>query len=523
MTSGEFSPTRDSIIRGKHVDIILQSGPELSDYLQESHGPETLYHMPSETLHYPITHASLDFYKNEPDDLSLFANTTFDALAVNGPNIRNWQNKLSTLLKDSMIAQELEVYDLPHQQHDFYIKMNDTIAARIQFSADTHECSVLLSTENLSELSYASEGKYTFEPDPDSSQTSEHIDVLRDFASMWSLAIDTITDKLGSADMENLPRPQIVLAPPADAHADIDESKQIVVWKNPTPQLDMPEIELYSSPENGFMSIGGLTDAKQRLADIADLFTDQVASYMYGLSPQHFILHGPPGTGKTSLVKAFAYEIGGTLEQVKSSDIISKYVGESAQNLEAMFTKLYERPGNERIVLFFDEFEALGMSGKAGTQERVDVKKLLNQAIDNITANHKNIIIAAATNSDIDDLEPSLVRPGRIEPIGAGNPNELERADIWATVLTQSIVSFGGAEGIEFHAASESSINEFIPYDVDINPIDLAHHSEGLNGSHFEVLLIRARMKKFRHYKRTGELTIVTHDDVLAEIAQYGR
>jgi hypothetical protein len=522
MTTGEFAtPSDDGIIRGIHTDIALNNVDELQSYLTESYGPETLYRMQPEGLYYPIHYASLEFHKNDTDDLSLFANSTFDALVVNGQEIKNWQKLLSQRLTQAFIAEGIEIYRLPHQRHDFYAKIDDMHAIHVRFDAETHECSVILSTEYLSSLSYASEGKHRFEPDPDDTEPVPHIDLLRRFSTVWVSVLDAITDEFGETTLEERERPRInVGLPPAESAEEPDStSKELDILR----PLDPPEVEMFASNTDGLDMIGGLTHAKRRLREIADMFKDPVGSYMYGLSATHFLLHGPPGTGKTSLVQAFANELGAKVWPIDSTSLVDKWVGNTGKNTKDVFEALKQQPGDELIVVFMQEFEAIAISGNGGTQERLDMKKQLNLAIDDITKNHKNIIIAADTNADIADLEPSLVRAGRIEPIGAPAPDETERVDVWAAVLTKSIRSFGGMNDIEEASQDAEKIPVFIPYEEDIDPNELARLTDGRTGADFEEMLTKARIKQFQLFRRTGEYGRVSQADLIEQIRMFGR
>jgi transitional endoplasmic reticulum ATPase len=71
------------------------------------------------------------------------------------------------------------------------------------------------------------------------------------------------------------------------------------------------------------------------------------------------LLYGLPGTGKTMMAKAIANELDGAFFSVKCSDILSKWVGESEQNIKGLFATARQYPIS---VIFFDEFEAIGAS-----------------------------------------------------------------------------------------------------------------------------------------------------------------
>ena len=67
------------------------------------------------------------------------------------------------------------------------------------------------------------------------------------------------------------------------------------------------------------------------------------------------VLYGPPGTGKTMLACVMAHELGLDLYRVDTSEIGSKYIGETEKNLSALFDAARGSNG----ILFFDEADAL--------------------------------------------------------------------------------------------------------------------------------------------------------------------
>ena len=69
----------------------------------------------------------------------------------------------------------------------------------------------------------------------------------------------------------------------------------------------------------------------------------------------NLLMFGPPGTGKTEFVKHFGKELDRKVLVMKGSDLISKYVGKSEQNI----AKAFQRAETEHVILFFDEIDGL--------------------------------------------------------------------------------------------------------------------------------------------------------------------
>ena len=94
----------------------------------------------------------------------------------------------------------------------------------------------------------------------------------------------------------------------------------------------------------------------------------------------NILLYGPPGTGKTEFVKYLGKELGRRVIVVRGSDILSKWVGGSEQNIAQAF----RRAESEHAVLFFDEVDGLlqDRSGADHSWEITQVNELLQQMED---------------------------------------------------------------------------------------------------------------------------------------------
>jgi SpoVK/Ycf46/Vps4 family AAA+-type ATPase len=114
-----------------------------------------------------------------------------------------------------------------------------------------------------------------------------------------------------------------------------------------------------------------------------------------------FCFHGAPGTGKTAFARHLADCIGKPLLIRRTSDLLSKYVGESEQNIAKMFQEAQE----EEAVLVLDEADSLLMDRRSARQswEVTQVNELLTQMED-----FPGIFIC--TTNLLDRLDPASLR-----------------------------------------------------------------------------------------------------------------
>ena len=115
----------------------------------------------------------------------------------------------------------------------------------------------------------------------------------------------------------------------------------------------------------------------------------------------NILLFGPPGTGKTEFVKYLGRELDRRVLVMKGSDILSKWVGESEQNIANAF----RRAEAERAILFFDEVDGLlqDRSNASRSWEITQVNELLQQM-----ENFDGIMVAATNFSK--NLDPATMR-----------------------------------------------------------------------------------------------------------------
>lgn len=163
-------------------------------------------------------------------------------------------------------------------------------------------------------------------------------------------------------------------------------------------------------PNVHFSDIAGLEDVKEaiKIRMIYPLKHPEIYSAYGKKMGGGVLLYGPPGTGKTMIAKAIACEVGATFYAVKGSDIVSKWVGESEQNINALFE---EARKNELSIIFIDEIDSL--LGKRGVDNHNDkrVNEFLQQ-IDGFSSDSSRLLLLGATNRPW-DLDSAAMRSGR--------------------------------------------------------------------------------------------------------------
>lgn len=170
------------------------------------------------------------------------------------------------------------------------------------------------------------------------------------------------------------------------------------------------------SEDTAKTSIAGLDDVGKSLKEMIDLpFRFPKTFKKLGLSvPNGVLLIGPPGVGKTLMVKAVAKEVGAYLLCISGPALYGSRPGESEENLRRVFEKGREMSYEGPTILFIDEVDSLcpkrGSSNNA-PEDRV-VAQLLT-LLDGVGSEGKMVIMAATNRPDA--LDPALRRPGRFD------------------------------------------------------------------------------------------------------------
>lgn len=134
---------------------------------------------------------------------------------------------------------------------------------------------------------------------------------------------------------------------------------------------------MVEAPRVRWDDVGGLDAAQNRLKEGVELpLKDPDAFRRLGIRPaKGFLLYGPPGTGKTLLAKAVAREAEANFIATKSSDLLSKWYGESEQQI----TRLFQRARQVApCVIFIDELDSLVPARGGGLGEPQVTERVVN-------------------------------------------------------------------------------------------------------------------------------------------------
>lgn len=235
--------------------------------------------------------------------------------------------------------------------------------------------------------------------------------------------------------------------------------------------------------------VGDMAEARQALTE-AVLWPLQHPDTFARLGvdpPRGVLLYGPPGCGKTFVVRALASTGQLSVHSVKGSELMDKWVGSSEKAVRELFRRARDSAPS---LVFLDEIDALaprrGQSFDSGVTDRV-VAALLTE-LDGVNPLRDVVVLGATNRPDL--IDPALLRPGRLERrVFIEPPDAAARREI-------------------LHTAGKS-----VPLSDDVDLDEVAAGLDGYSAADCVALLREAALTAMR---RSIDATDVTGADIAA-------
>jgi len=261
------------------------------------------------------------------------------------------------------------------------------------------------------------------------------------------------------------------------------------------PSLGELEFPWETNTGVSFNDVGGMDQLKEELTNdvVIPLTSGRQKAEEFDIPIPNILFYGPPGTGKTFMAEALATEIGFPFVKLSGSDVTSKWVNESTEQVGTLFDEaidISQHAGG--AIIFLDELDSVlkTRDGRSHEEDKKVVNEFLNKLGD---LEDEDVLFIGATNR-YGDLDEAGIRSGRIDKeVHIGKPHKETRKKILQKQL-------------------ESRPNSVSPGSIE----ELAERTSGLVASDLKSLVVDAARKSA--FNRKGEK--ITCEDLKAAIEE---
>lgn len=251
-----------------------------------------------------------------------------------------------------------------------------------------------------------------------------------DYANLLATKLDTEKQTRQAAAIRTRLKKSSVrsFAPASTSALPIDES------------TDLPTVDIQEWQEEALEELVLHPFVESKLQGFLSGVAEFDRWHAEGIStPNRLLLHGPPGTGKTSIARLIASRLDLPLLVSRSDILVSSLLGQTSKNIRTIFDFAQARP----CVLFLDEFDALAKA-RTDSREIGELQRVVIALLQNIDAFPESSVLIAATN------HPELLDTAAWRRFGDNIkirlPGREERRRLWLSKLGQVKISENGLE-----------------------------------------------------------------------------
>jgi proteasome-associated ATPase len=281
-------------------------------------------------------------------------------------------------------------------------------------------------------------------------------------------------------------------------------------------------------------AIGGQSEAVQAIRDTIELpFLHRGLFKRFEHTvPKGFLLHGPPGCGKTLLGKATAYNLRQQILaetgvdhpefflHVKGPEILNMWVGESERQVRDLFAQCRERAAEGSLAfLFIDEAESILGTRRAGRYSTIlsTLVPMFCSEMDGLEPLQNVVVILASNRADL--IDPAILRPGRIDrKIKVNRPTQEGAQRIYEIYLKESLPLAEPkevmAQAITATHYARTVENQFLEITYRSGKKDFLYRGDLGSGAIIAAIVERAKSLAIKRSIETKQETHLSREDL---------
>jgi len=282
-------------------------------------------------------------------------------------------------------------------------------------------------------------------------------------------------------------------------------------------------------------AVGGQSEAVQAIRDTIELpfLHRQLFKRFEHNVPKGFLLHGPPGCGKTLLGKATAYNLRQQILaesgvdhpefflHVKGPEILNMWVGESERQVRDLFAQCRERAADGSLAfLFIDEAESILGTRRAGRYSSIlsTLVPMFCSEMDGLEPLQNVVVILASNRADL--IDPAILRPGRIDrKIKVNRPTQEGALGIYEIYLKDTLPleepKAALAQAISQAHYAHTPENQFLEVTYRSGKRDFLYRGDLGSGAIIAAIVERAKSLAIKRAIETKQDTSLTRADLL--------